>query len=632
MSTQAPSQLFDGSQREAIAQTPELKIRTEPPETPPQLEAPGYDANDEEWANFDWEAYNRRVSKRLPSFGAIEERYPDLRANMGSQMWIARHLPPAFTRWMLADTPVKSLWEHLSSDQMKPLRHGFLRGFQQTPGSLRREPVQKRIVSWLTKNPEEIHFLLLLWALRETRPPVLEAVEAQPDEATLKGRLPSLIRAFGPSAVGAAVAFSGKPRLFQYLAEIVCDEEKLSEILKTAPPYAPGGEEAVRAVETPEPDSQSAHFWHDAAMEAKELLEEIAPKLRELAGTEAQLERTQSRVKTLEAEIEKWKRSETQKAAKTAKKLEQVERKWAAKYEELGKAEAREERRVRAMQTQIEELELSNKRQQKQVRQSAQSREEERRKVIALEARIAELCGQSDDDKAEKTAGKKPMDAVSSPPTTQDAPNRPVKVSKPSPLDEIFEWSAHGRRVRVTAREVRRLIDKNDEESMGTVMLELEALQDSNPELRYRFLERLKQAGAHYPRVLMHHTTRVLVDASNVARYLPNRYGKGQLEHLRLMREELQRLDCWPIIFVADASLPYNIDEPNELREMARQGEILITDKGVEADEVLAREARKTGAYVVTNDAKFFYKVSPDYEPPRISFRVMDGLVVVDEF
>ena len=306
--------------------------------------------------------------------------------------------------------------------------------------------------------------------------------------------------------------------------------------------------------------------------------------------------------------------------------MEQVERKWAAKYEELNKLEAREERRVRALQTQIEELELDNKRQKKQLRQSALSREEERRKVIALEAQLAELDG---DKPATQT---KSVDAVSSPPTTQDAPNRPVKVSRPSPLDEIFEWNTQGHRIRLTAREVRRLIDKNDEERVGKVMLELEFLRETNPDLRKRFLERLSLAGTHYARVLTHRTSRVLVDASNVARFLNNRYGKGQLKYLQLMRQELQRLDCWPIIFVADASLPYNVDQPAELREMARNGEIIITDKGVEADEILAREARATGAYVVTNDAKFFYKVSPDYEPPRISFRVMDGLVVVDEF
>ena len=638
MLTQAPSQLFDNSQREAQSQNPQPKTAPDqpaPPENLPQLEASDYDPNDEEWQNFDWDAYLKRAEKRIDSWGEIDQRYPELRADMGAQLWLARRLPPPVVRWMLGDIPNKLLWKHLKTDELKPLKHEALRGFQQTPGSLRQEPVQKRVLAWLQKHPDETHLLLLLWALREPQPAVLSAVEAQPDEATLKGRLPSLIRTFGPNAVGAAIAFGGKPRLFGHLAALVSDVEKLREIIETAPPYSPDAlnapVEAPAETEAiaPEPDSEAARFWRDKALNAKEMLEEAATQLRQMADLETQLASARGRIKSLELEVENAKKREAQKAAKAAKKLEQVEAKWAAKYEELGKVEAREERKLRKLQGQLAETEADNKRHKRQVRQGAQAREEEHRKVVALEARVAQLCG---DDESKSAQSKKPMDAVSSPPTTQDAPNRPVKVSKPSPLDEIFEWQAHGRRIRMTAREVRRLIDRNDEENVGNVMLELEALQDSNPDLRARFLERLTQAGKHYPRVLTHKTSRVLVDASNVARYLPNRYGKGQLVHLELMRQELQRLDCWPIVFVADASLPYYIDKPQELREMARQGEILIVDKGVEADEVLAREARQTGAYVVTNDAKFFYKVSPDYEPPRITFRVMDGLVVVDEF
>ncbi len=625
MSTQAPSQLFDFSHHEAQAQTPELKSHSEPPENPPQLDAPDYDPNDEEWENFDWENYNKRAAKRLNSFGEIEERYPELRDNMGSQLWVARHLPPLVTRWILSDLPTKSLWEHLGADEMKLLKHEALRGFQQTPGSLRREPVQKRIANWLLKHPDEVHLLLLRWALREPQPPILEAVEAQADEATLKGRLPSLIRTFGPNAVGAALAFGGKPRLFQHLANMVRDDEQLEQILETAPLYAPD-EAPLPAPAPPQPDSEAARFWQQEACQLRESLEQLRVQLEDAQDGLAVQANATAKIKTLEGEINKAQKREVNKAAQFAKKLEQVERKWATKYEELNKIEAREERRVRAMQTQIEELETDNKRHKRQVRQGAQLREEERRKVIALEAKLAELGD------GKPAAAQKSVDAVSSPPTTQDAPNRPVKVSRPSPLDEIFEWNAHGRRVRMTAREVRRLINNNDEERVGTVMLELDALRESNPELRRQFLERLGQAGSHYPRVLTHATTRVLVDASNVARFRNNKYGKGQLVHLQLMKQELQRLDCWPIIFIADASLPHNIDQPNELREMARNGEIIITDKGVEADEILAREARATGAYVVTNDAKFFYKVSPDYEPPRISFRVLDGLVVVDEF
>ena len=616
----APVQLFDNSEQELWTQTPELKSN----EDSPPSNAINYDANDDEWQNFDDDAYQKRALKRLPWLEKSEFNWRDL----NRQLWAARQFSPATTRWMMSDLPAKSLWEFLGADELKSLKYEALRGFQQTPGSLRREPVQKRLAAWLHQHPDELHLLLLRWALREPQPDALQAVAAQSDEAALQSRLPSLLRSFGPHALSAALAFNGQTRLFSELSALIGDPQKLKELIENASPYSTD-ETPTEPIAPPQADAEAAHFWREQAMSAQDMLEEIAVKSRELAATQAQAERAQARVKTLENEIANGKQREINKEKQFAKKLEQIEKKWAAKYEELGKIEAREERRVRALQSQIEELELDNKRGKKQLRQSAQSREEERRKVIALEAKLAQLRG---DNATTATGNSKPMDAVSSPPTTQDAPNRVVKVSKPSPLDEIFEWQAHGRRIRLTAREVRRLIDRNDEARVGTVLMELDALAESNPELRDKFLERLKQAGTYYPRVLTHRTSRVLVDASNVARYLKNRYGKGQLIHLQMMRQELQRLDCWPIIFVADASLPYNIDQPNELREMARQGEIVLTDKGVEADEILAREARATGAYVVTNDAKFFYKVSPNYEPPRITFRVLDGLVVVDEF
>jgi hypothetical protein len=98
------------------------------------------------------------------------------------------------------------------------------------------------------------------------------------------------------------------------------------------------------------------------------------------------------------------------------------------------------------------------------------------------------------------------------------------------------------------------------------------------------------------------------------------------------MRRELRLRGCFPIQLIADASLPYNIDEVAELLAMGKRGEIEFSNAGQEADEVLAREARRTGAYVVTNDRNFYLKVTPDFEPPRITFRIIDGFLVVDEF
>jgi RNase P/RNase MRP subunit p30 len=142
----------------------------------------------------------------------------------------------------------------------------------------------------------------------------------------------------------------------------------------------------------------------------------------------------------------------------------------------------------------------------------------------------------------------------------------------------------------------------------------------------------MREFDRYYARVLSEHTTRVLVDASNVARYEKNRYGKGQIRFLTAMREELRRRNCFPIRFIADASLPYNLDHPNDLLAMVKRGEVELTASGQEADEILAREARRSGAFVVTNDRTFHHKVSPGFEPPRVAFQFFDRHVVVDDF
>jgi predicted nucleic acid-binding protein len=140
-------------------------------------------------------------------------------------------------------------------------------------------------------------------------------------------------------------------------------------------------------------------------------------------------------------------------------------------------------------------------------------------------------------------------------------------------------------------------------------------------------LKRVRELGRYYEKVLTTQTARVLVDASNVARH--DAAHKGRLEYLLAMREELRRGEFFPIIFVADASLPHFIDAPKALRGMIVRGEVLVTASGQQADEILARQARETGAYVVTNDRNFHFASAPDFTPSRLSFRIEDGVVLL---
>jgi len=91
-------------------------------------------------------------------------------------------------------------------------------------------------------------------------------------------------------------------------------------------------------------------------------------------------------------------------------------------------------------------------------------------------------------------------------------------------------------------------------------------------------------------------------------------------------------MEFFPILFIADASLPYHIDDINEFRRLMKTGEIFVSASGQEADEILAIEARETGAYVVSNDRNFHRHLAPTFSPSRIGFRIIDGVVLLDEF
>ena len=201
-----------------------------------------------------------------------------------------------------------------------------------------------------------------------------------------------------------------------------------------------------------------------------------------------------------------------------------------------------------------------------------------------------------------------------------------------APLDQVFQWNADGRVVRVTTREIKRGIDANNEGWVFALIQALDALRHASPEAYRLLMERVKELDTYYHRVLTVRTTRVLVDASNVARYERNRFGKGQMRFLLTMRDELRRRNCFPIRFIADASLPYNVDVPEDLTAMERRGELELTAAGQEADEILAREARRTGAFVVTNDRTFHMKTSPHFEPPRLAFHFYEQHLVMDDF
>jgi hypothetical protein len=628
MPEQPPQQIFDGSFFEAILSTPELKV------LPPQVEIETADEtrnSDDlealrEIETFDWESYNRAFFERIPESAKRTDEGRRMAEIAGTQIWMSRRLPPEVLSYLLRVTPTKLLWSYLNGDDRKELLKTVTRGFQRTPQIVRQPVVRNRWLGWLGQNPAEIYVLLVMWSFTEPQPPVIAFAQDESDDEALKRKLPAMFRKFGIEATLSGLSMAARPRVFRAVAELLDDKDELARLMQDDNDESDEtnreAAQAANAAQVQEeslypPDSDSALYWRNKFEEVNATRARLAESLEQVLDKSERLDRAIARQKN---EMELLHKREQVATAQWEKKLEGVQKRLHAEADELRKNFERQGRKMRALERDKAELDTENRRFKKQLRHTGLLLEEERRKVANLEAQARQ--GKAD----------APVEAILTPSASQGAPNKTVVVQSPTPLDEIFEWRADGRPVKITPRALRRLIDSNDEDAVFTIMQALESLRHSDKSTYGKFLKRLGEAGAYYSRVLTERTTRVLVDASNVARHMPNRYGKGQLRHLLEMREELRRLNCFPIVFYADASLRYFIDDANQFRDMVQRGEILVVDKGTEADEILAREARRSGAYVVTNDAKFFHKVSPDFEPPRVSFRIYDGTVIVDDF
>ena len=591
--------------------------------SPRELEAPpDSESHKSELEDFGWENYNRAFFESLPESAKSTSQTREIAEVAGAQLWMARQFAPEFVAFLLREIPSVRLWNYLSGKTREALLSSATHGFQRKPPIVKQPMVRSRIAQWLQKNPAEIYIILLIWSWSES--PILARALALND-ADLRPQLLALARQFGVEATWCALAIAAKPRAFLVLNEMREDAENFAHLIEQSraetvneTAISTKNEETLATEAdstTGEADSQTAQSWKEKWQASETSRTELCEMLEQALDAQ---EKSLAQLSAQSVRLSEFEKREKTSAALLEKRFGAAQTRLQLELDELKKTNERENRKFRALEREKAELETENRRFKKQLRHAGTLLEEERRKVAALEPKTSEIAA--------------PPKTISESNSKSTAIGKPVIAPKLTPLDEVFEWFADKRAVKITPRAVRRLIDANNEEGVFAVVQALESLQLSDVSLHGKFLKRLGDGAPYYRRVLKENMTRVLVDASNVARHTPNKYGKGQLRFLLGMREELRRLGFFPIVFIADASLRHVIDETRKFHEMTQNGEIEVVDKGVEADEILARQARRTGAYVVTNDAKFFHKVSPDFEPPRITFRIFDGTVIVDDF
>ncbi|MDQ3812384.1 MAG: hypothetical protein M3347_00365 [Armatimonadota bacterium] len=553
-------------------------------------------------------------------------------------------LPEEILAFLVRSAPPRDVWAWLNAEERRPLMHKLTRGFQRTANTLRQTVVRSRLVHHLQSDHAAWQALLSLWGEATPPPKAVSEVRALNDEALLE-QLPALWHWLGPEPLLLALLLDNRRAALDALDTLAEQELAAEEESDTQPRDSAEEGDQPQSLPDIKPERRKLSRRRDDALQS----EELASVTDELATAQAQIAEWRQRAERAEAVLAAGQTEHTAALAALREQgqaearslnlqLKQEQHRAAATQEKLKETKHlldRTARRLKNAEKEATELTTENKRLKRQLRSQQQHGEELRKQLASATTKLQQLIEtqklresmpDGEDEKAVKSS-KRVKPAV-------DGAAATVPVSRPpaAPQDQIFAWKADGRQFRVTPREVKRAIDANDEEFVFTLIQALDALRETNEPGYRQFIDRMREFNRYYSRVLTTDTTRVLVDASNVARYETDRYGKGQLRHLLAMRDELRRRGCFPIHIYADASLRYHIDEPDELVAMAKRGEIEITPAGQEADEFLAREARRTGAYVVTNDRSFYLKVSPDYEPPRITFRIYDGFLVVDDF
>jgi hypothetical protein len=179
----------------------------------------------------------------------------------------------------------------------------------------------------------------------------------------------------------------------------------------------------------------------------------------------------------------------------------------------------------------------------------------------------------------------------------------------------------------LTARSLSSAIDRGD---VATVDSARAALAKMNKQVRdrvgfavdrvatpshFRLLARRELVGA------------AVVDASNVANYEREMMGRSgaALDNILAVREAVREAGYFPVLVVCDASLPFTIDRPEELRAMIGREEIEIVVSGTDADEVIVRDARRLGAIVVSNDYMADWDPSDEIEKVQFVISMTDG-------
>lgn len=125
--------------------------------------------------------------------------------------------------------------------------------------------------------------------------------------------------------------------------------------------------------------------------------------------------------------------------------------------------------------------------------------------------------------------------------------------------------------------------------------------------------------------------TLILVDGSNVAYAELSENGDPKVSNLVGMRKHLRQKGYKPLIII-DASLRYEIDDPQQLESLIDDQIVRQAPADTDADFFILEEAQNENARVVSNDEFEEYQEDyPGVKSWRLPFMILNGEITLYE-
>jgi len=445
----------------------------------------------------------------------------------------------------------------------------LFRGFKVGGGALANPLVRQRLAEEIESEESLRNDLLATW--REHAAELCARI-AGVSVGSLRTQLPGFVEEWGGGAVWLSLA--GDPR--KTAARLL--RQKGVDWAQPGPRKAVGSEEPAQSGTPPEPKPLPGPTKADAALlkEREELRTRNAALSRDVTRYRSVRDQAQS-------EVEKWQRE--CRAARTQLSKLQDENHQAAR--QLARCERK-----------LERLEQENERLEREVRRLRREHPQ-----------------------PPESAPRSEVQVVVPPPSV---PRQPARVKAASRVPGLV-WQDGPRRFSIPLQEVVKAVHLNNVSLVREWAHSLRGLGQTDREAFKLLREALARESEYCAHVLTKPTQGVVVDGSNVCHYERDRTGKAKLQNLLAARDELRERRFFPILIQADASLPYQIDEPAKLTELVERGEICLVAAGTSADDQITRVARDEGYYVVTNDRGLTQAIDPELELPVIAYSIEQG-------